>query len=241
MRCSWIDTPSTFIRFSPSISSTTLSAPAAKSISDLPDWELARPPVMSVILWRMADMGRLSVSIGIGSPTGLNGRSQASSPASTEEARFLGLLAGGRGGVADRLELGARRPLGPLAAVGQGPAHIVPKGQVLHRPGEVPIGAPLVLGLVVAVGDIVIRRLLPGLAPAVDQIGARARIDHRHAALGEGEVVGPVVAARFRPRLGLDGAALRRCGLLQVVLDRRQTPAGVGDVTRVTVVRLVSV
>nr|WP_246346788.1 hypothetical protein [Sphingomonas jinjuensis] len=60
---------------------------------------------------------------------------------------------------------------------------------------------------------------MAGLDPADDQVLARSAVEHRHAELGEAEMVGAVIAAAFRVRLWADRAALRGDERLDQVLD----------------------
>ena len=82
--------------------------------------------------------------------------------------------------------------------------HVEQRG-ILRHAGEVPVGRPFVVGLVVPFGGIVLRnRLAPGDA-AFAKILSRLEGDGGDADLREGEVVRPVEAAALGMRVGREG------------------------------------
>ena len=107
--------------------------------------------------------------------------------------------------------------------MGEFVADLTDQADVLHRTGEVPIGAPLVAGLVIALPGIGIDPRLPGLDAALLEVGRSGNShheQHRHAALGEGEMVGAVEQPAFGQAFWRDAAALRRRDARHIVFER---------------------
>src|SRR5690606_23703906 len=92
--------------------------------------------------------------------------------------------------------------------------------------GPVPIGIIFVAGLVVAVEAIILRRRAAGLGAAVHQILAAVGIQHRHAFLGEAEMVRAVIIAGLGAGLVAHDEAALRGGALEIIVELGLGAAG---------------
>src|SRR3546814_16218094 len=72
--------------------------------------------------------------------------------------------------VADRLELASRFPFGPARRAREFVADLVEEGDVLHRAAQVPVGAPGVARLMIALAGIGIDPRLSSFAAALDKV-----------------------------------------------------------------------
>src|SRR3546814_4033606 len=95
--------------------------------------------------------------------------------------------------LARRAEGVALVPVRPLVAVDQDAADAVQRLQVLDHAVELPAVGILVARLVVAVGVVVLRRGLAGLAAAFNQVLAAVGVPRGHAGLGAVVMVGAAV------------------------------------------------
>src|SRR5579871_3850828 len=93
-------------------------------------------------------------------------------------------------------------PIGPLLAVGQRQARQIDRIGVVGGPLHVPVGAPLVAGLVIAVIDIIVGQFLPRRDAAHQKIAPAVRRDRWYALLGQAEMVGAEEAAFFGLAVG---------------------------------------
>ena len=83
----------------------------------------------------------------------------------------------------------------PGARVGDVRADIVERVDVLHRAAQVPVRIEFVRGLMIAVGAVVVAQRHAGRLAAFAQVDAAAGVEHRHADLGEADVVRAVEGA----------------------------------------------
>src|SRR5690606_15729551 len=132
-------------------------------------------------------------------------------------------LSGALGALGAELRTGL--PFGPVTAVSQVLADLEHDLQVLKHAGVVPIGLPLIRRLVVAVGAIVGGLGLTRLDRRIDEIAGRRQIGHRHALLGQREVVRAEVDARCGPCIADKAASLRRRRRDHRLVQRRMTVA----------------
>jgi hypothetical protein len=86
-------------------------------------------------------------------------------------------------------------PVGPGVAVGEHAADAIVDAEIAQRPRPIPAGIIFVAGLVIALGRVILGHGSPAAAAAVDEIVAAFGIEHRHAELGEAEMVGTIVEA----------------------------------------------
>ena len=77
-------------------------------------------------------------------------------------------------------------------------AERVEQFKVLDGAGIVPACLPFVVGLVIALGDIVVARRDTGLFAALDQVFTGPGMQGRNAALGEREMIGAIVVTGLR-------------------------------------------
>ncbi len=165
-------------------------------------------------------------------------RGRSATPSTSRRAapirRAGGAVTGAASAVASRIALNSAVgvPLRPDMVVGELAADGVIEVEVLDRPGPVPRRVIFVARLVVAVGGIVVGRRLPRRLAAVEPVHAAAAAEHRHAQLGEAEMVGAEIAALLGTGFGRDVAALPLDDRRGEVVEARLVAAAEHDIVR---------
>src|SRR5438105_7359954 len=91
--------------------------------------------------------------------------------------------------VARWTKLIAAVPVGPALAVGERVADGEERLKIADRTCQIPVRMPFVRGLMIMALAEIVADCLPGRLAAFPEIVAARRIEHRHAHLGEAEMV----------------------------------------------------